>query len=185
MSTESVHSEHHHHDGAAPPCPGAPMKLAFDNLTPGQGYTVSLDAGLTFTGASSETDNLPGGVTFAGDDASFTAPMATVQFGLGVVVSKEEVSILTDLTGSETVKISLLGGGGTGVGGPIKFNAVAELPPTCIVLNPNTPACPVCAMDVSKCPEASKISNSQFCVGQHIFLCCLECPGDPSPIVAH
>lgn len=159
------------------------MSVAFDNLTPGQTYTITLDGGLSFTRASSETDDLPSGITFAGNRASFAAPAASVSFTLGVVVSNVEVSLSTDLTGTEVVSVSLLSGGTSGQGGSsLKFKAYdSALPPTCVILNPKGPACPVCAMDISKCPEAAAVGReSQFCVGQHIYLCCVECPGSES-----
>lgn len=159
------------------PCPGAGMGLTFYNLTPGQSYAITLDSGLSFTRASSQTGDLPGGVSFDGNQASFTAPTAAVSFTLGVKVSSDEVSLSTDLTGSEEVSVSLLSGGTHGQGA-LAFTAYESvLPPTCVILNPRVPSCPVCAMDTSKCPEAAAIRESQFCLGQHIFLCCLECPG--------
>jgi hypothetical protein len=167
----------------ATPCPGTNMGFTFDNLTPGQAYTITLDGGLSFTGAASGTDDLPDRVTFAGTQASFTAPAASVSFGLGVVVSAQEVSLSTDLTGSETVGLSLLDASLTWQGGPLTVKVLDnKLPPTCVLVNPLVPGCPVCAMDASKCPEAMAISSeSQFCMGQHIILCCLECPGSTAP----
>jgi hypothetical protein len=181
MSTETEDNP------AATPCPGARLGLAFNNLTSGESYTITLCGGLSFTHASSGTDALPGGVTFAGAQAKFTAPsgetvtgMVDVSFVLGVVVSSVEVCVSADLKGSEKLSVSLLGGGASGQG-ELTFKALeSELPPTCVVLNPNVPSCPVCAMDTSKCPEAAAISESLFCMGQHIFLCCLECPGSPA-----
>lgn len=158
------------------PCPGAGMGLTFYDLTPDQSYTVTLEGGLSFTGASSKTGELPGGVSFEGDQATFTAPAATVSFTLGVKVSSDTVSLSMNFTGEEVIIVSLLGGTASGQGA-LTFSAYESLPPTCVILYPDLPTCPVCAMDISKCPEAAAIVGSQFCMGQHIFLCCLECPG--------
>lgn len=159
------------------PCPGAGMGLTFYDLTPGQNYTVTLEGGLSFTGASSKTGELQGGVSFAENQATFTAPAATVSFTLGVKVSSDTVSLSVDCTGEEVVVVSLLSGNASGQGA-LTFAAYESVfPPTCVILYPELPACPVCAMDTSKCPEAAAIAGSQFCMGQHIFLCCLECPG--------
>ena len=159
------------------PCPGAELGLAFDNLKPGQNYAVTLAGGLSFTRASSKTGDIPSGVAFAGNRASFMAPAAVVSFTLGVKVSGDEVSLSTSLAGEEQVSVSLLSGGARGQGALTFRPYEADLPPTCVILNPRVPSCPVCAMDTSKCPEASAIGESQFCMGQHIFLCCVECPG--------
>lgn len=163
-------------NSGTPPCPGAGMGLTFYDLTPGRTYTVTLEGGLSFTGASSNAGELPGGFSFAGNQATFTAPAATVSFTLGVKVSSDTVSLSVNFTGEEVVVVSLLSGTASGQGA-LTFTACGTLPPTCVILNPELPRCPVCAMDRSKCPEAAAISGSQFCMGQHIFLCCLECPG--------
>lgn len=164
------------------PCPGAGMGLTFYDLTPSRSYTVTLEGGLSFTGASSKTDELPGGVSFAGDQATFTAPAATLSFTLGVKVSSNNVSLSVNFTGEEVVIVSLLSGNASGQG-TLTFSVYeSALPPTCVILYPDLPTCPVCAMDTSKCPEASAIVGSQFCMGQHIFLCCLECPGSQADI---
>ncbi len=158
------------------PCPGAGMGFTFYNLTPGREYTVTLEGGLSFTSASSKTGDLRGGVGFAGNQATFTAPTATLSFTLGVKVSSDTVSLSVDFTGEEVVIVSLLGTTASGQGA-LNFTAYESLPPTCVILYPDVPTCPVCAMDTSKCPEASAVAGSQFCMGRHIFLCCLECPG--------
>jgi hypothetical protein len=157
-------------------CPGAGMDLTFYNLTPGRSYNITLEGGLSFTGASSKTGELPGGVSFAGNQATFTAPASTLSFTLGVKVSSDTVSLSVDFTGEEVVVVSLLSGNASGQAA-LTFTAYESLPPTCVVLYPEVPVCPVCAMDTAKCPEASAMRGSQFCMGQHSFLCCLECPG--------
>lgn len=159
------------------PCPGAGMGFTFYNLTTGQSYTVKLEGGLSFTGDSSKTGDLPSGFSFAGNQATFTAPAATLTFALGVKVSSGTVSFSVDFTGEEVVVVSLLGATASGQQGTITCTAYGSLPPTCVILYPELPSCPVCAMDTSKCPEASAIPGSQFCMGQHAFFCCLECPG--------
>jgi hypothetical protein len=158
------------------PCPGAGMGFTFYNLTPGREYTLTLEGGLSFTGASSKTGYIPGGVSYAGNRATFTAPAATLSFTLGVRVSSDTVSLSVNFTGEEVVIVSLLSGNASGQGA-LTFTVYESLPPTCVILYPDLPTCPVCAMDTSKCPEASAIAGSQFCMSQHIFLCCLECPG--------
>lgn len=162
-------------NGAAP-CPGAGMGLTFYNLTPGQSYTVTLEGGLSFTGASSKTGEIQGSVSFAGNRATFTPSAATVSFTLGVKVSSDTVSLSMNFTGVEVLIVSLLSGNASGQG-TVTFTAYESLPPTCVVLYPDLPTCPVCAMDTSKCPEASALAGSQFCMGEDSFLCCLECPG--------
>ena len=79
------------------PCPGAGMGFTLYNLTPGRHHTVTLEGGLSFTGASSKTDDIPGGVSFAGNQATFTAPAATLSFALGVKVSSDTVSLSVNL----------------------------------------------------------------------------------------
>lgn len=162
-------------NGSAP-CPGAGMGFTFYNLTPGREYTVTLEGGLSFTGDSSKTGELPGGISFAGNQATFTPSTATLSFTLGVKVSSDTVSLSVNFIGEEVVIVNLLGANASGQG-TLTFAAYESLPPTCVILYPDVPTCPVCAMDTSKCPEASAIEGSQFCMGQHIFLCCLECPG--------
>jgi len=163
-------------------CPGASMNFTFYNLTPGQGYNISLDESLSFTGASAGTESLPGGVTLTRTQATFNAPTEGVvdgyvnaSFSLGVVVSATYVSGSTDLSVPEVLIISLLQGGTTGQGGAFGFGALSELPPTCVMLNPAGIRCPVCALDSTKCPEAVALGK-QFYMDEHSFVCCSECP---------
>ena len=165
------------------PCPGADMKFDFGQLTPGQSYIITLDAGLSFTRAASGIEGVQGQLQIARTEARFTASHAIVGFTLGVAISNNEVSLSTNLSGPESIAVSLMSGSASGPGGPLAFKALEDgLPPTCVILNPHLPRCSVCAMDAGKCSELMAIEGGQFCLGRHIYLGCIECPGSETPL---
>ena len=172
------------HQGSVAHCPGAPMSFTFSGLTPGTEYTITLDGGLSFTGASSGTDALPGGVTVARTQATFTTPSGDavaggvdVSFTLGAAVEAGEVSGSTNLNALGTLTVGLLGGSATAEGGPFQVGGWGDPPPTCVLLDQRLFNCPVCAGDASKCPEAVA-RGSQFYLDMHRFVCCQECPDE-------